>query len=369
MDIMYNQNKTYKLLRVSLLTLFILLNIIHLANGQGKFTQLKLIQKSGKWGLSTRGSAGKMILPAEYDKIDMYGKEGQWLLEKDKKMGIADSNGKILIPVKFDFLGKIHNGVSLVKEGSKYGYINKDGIEVFPIIYDKATEFYDPQKNKDLQQVIVMKDGKYGILDASGKTVLEPTIEEMGTLSDGLILTKMDGKYGYMSGDAKWIIEPTFVKADPFNEGLAFIYDEAGKKGLIDKTGKKIADSKYDDLGEISEGVLAINEGGLWGFADVEGNIITAPQYLEAHKFMGGYAVVKFKEKAWNEKGDKNDPNYKEFSKTDMQKEGYGYIGKNGAVFLPPYFSKANDFKNGIAIVTLKNGKLGYINRLGRFSK
>ena len=63
------------------------------------------------------------------------------------------------------------NTLFLDKKNEKYGFVDKNGIVVIDYIYDDATE----QNEKGY--VAVKKDGKWGCIDSTGKTIVEPKYE------------------------------------------------------------------------------------------------------------------------------------------------------------------------------------------------
>ena len=54
---------------------------------------------------------------------------------------------------EYDFVNDLSNGVSLVKKSGKYGFVNKDGKVVVPLVYDESStmsEGYAPVRKGDV---------------------------------------------------------------------------------------------------------------------------------------------------------------------------------------------------------------------------
>lgn len=109
-----------------------------------EFTDLGVVRvsKDGKWGLLN--SAGEMIVPYIYDKIEWY-RDGVAVVKQNKKYGAIDTSGNLVVPVQFfiqDIIGRFNgNRLGIRKRtsnGIKAGYIDKDGNEIIPCIYDKV---------------------------------------------------------------------------------------------------------------------------------------------------------------------------------------------------------------------------------------
>lgn len=112
-----------------------------------EFTDLGIIRvcKDGKWGLLNK--KGEIIVPFYYDNMGDF-IDGISVVKVDKKYGAIDTNGKIVVPIDFyvqDFVPKFSGGRLGIRKrtnaGIKAGYIDKEGNEVIPCIYDKVHSF------------------------------------------------------------------------------------------------------------------------------------------------------------------------------------------------------------------------------------
>ncbi len=43
----------------------------------------------------------------------------------------------------YDFVGEFSEGLARVRRGNKWGYINEEGEEIIPLIYDYAHDFHN----------------------------------------------------------------------------------------------------------------------------------------------------------------------------------------------------------------------------------
>ena len=64
-------------------------------------------------------------------------------------------------------------------------------------------------------------NGKWGLIDKSGKFVIEPKFDRIGYYWDGLAEVKVNDKYGFIDKDGKLVIEPKFESVCGFHDGLA----------------------------------------------------------------------------------------------------------------------------------------------------
>lgn len=189
---------------------------------------------------------------------------------------------------------------------------------------------------------------------------------------------EQDGKYGYKDKSGKIVIKPIFEYAYEFSEGLAAveIKDELGnnKCGYINTKGDFVISPKYEMTMPFASGLgpVILEDG---GFIDRNGNEKIAFNYNGVGMFNGGLAAVLDKESnKWgyiNTKGELKIP-FK-FDECRAFAEGvapvkidgaWGYIDRTGKLIIPATLEDAGDFDHGI--VGVNNDGEYYINRSGK---
>ncbi len=163
----------------------------------------------------------------------------------------------------------------------KAGFINTDGEEVIPFIYDDVSGigFQDGI-------VGVEKDGKWGYINTDGEEVIPFTLDVFFDFSEGMAGTIQDNKAGYMDESGNIVIPHQFDAAWNFAEGLAKV--RIGEEiGYIDNTGEiQVPLSDYTaSSGQFYEGYALVGYGefnndiyggetyiGTLGLIDTEGN-------------------------------------------------------------------------------------------------
>ena len=84
--------------------------------------------------------------------------------------------------------------IARVQRNGKWGYVNKEGKEVIPVIYDQIRDYFF----KGICEA--MREGKYGFVNTEGKEVI-PFIYDFVSLSnvgEGSIMAYLNGKRVYM---------------------------------------------------------------------------------------------------------------------------------------------------------------------------
>ena len=143
---------------------------------------------------------------------------------------------------------------------------------------------------------------------------------------------------------------------DSFYEGRSIVSKD-GKYGVIDLNGSVMVPCKYSKILRFSEGVAACQvESGCWSFMNRMGHIVLSlPDGLDVISDIG------FKEGLCAVSGYVED-------EEDNSELKYGFIDKNGNLVIGLQYDYANDYNDGLAVVSI-DGEDGdyqiYINKAG----
>lgn len=208
-------------------------------------------------------------------------------------ISIANGNAEVKIGLKYDDITFLQNTINfIIKSGNTVGVLNQDGGDVIkPDEYDEISIYDDTH-----MLYRVKKDGKYGIVDKVGKTVMYPDFDEVG------FEARKDFEYPEGTGNYKILFDK------------AIVVRENGKYGLRSIDGEELLGSNYDDFGcdpdtarfttgkvtnekavvTIPESVgihgLVINKDGLYGIYDMAG---TDPRIIVPTSCQKIYSITK----------------------------------------------------------------------------
>lgn len=235
------------------------------------------------------------------------------------------------------------NGYELapVLRAGKWGFINSTGKLIIPCIYDYADEFSDGL-------AVVKDNGKYGYIDLKGELVIPCKYNECGKYSNGLALVRQDAKFGFMDKNENIVIPCQFEMADSFLNGLAAVKID-GKWGLIDTSGNYVIPAIYDNISSFAQGLYAVKLNGKYGIVNSNGEIVIPCEleYDYLGKLSEGYAPVYIKT------GESQFGSYK-----------WGFIDENGLEVYPCKmdYQYVGKFCNGLARIQEKDDfNYGYI--------
>lgn len=135
-------------------------------------------------------STGKIVLPVQYDDINLYSSDGLILLKKDGKCGYCDLKLKMSIPLKFEDANIFQNGMASVKLNNKWGFIDKTGATIIDFQYEDAGVFEEGYAG-------VKQNGKWGVIGKDNKPLLPFIYDKVIWVKDGgnNIRVEKNGKY------------------------------------------------------------------------------------------------------------------------------------------------------------------------------
>ena len=157
-------------------------------------------------------------------------------LDGSSKYGYVNAKGETKIAAMYDQAGGFKDGVAVVRL-SKYGAIDKSGKMIIQPVYEYG--LWNLGKGllgyRD-------KNGKCGILDKNGNTVVGAVYYGFSSVSDGLIAyVNKKEKIGYLDTKGAEVLSAIYYEAWPFNEGQAWVKqsdDDDARWMSIDKTGQ-----------------------------------------------------------------------------------------------------------------------------------
>ena len=284
--------------------------------------------------------------------------------------GYIDHSGAWVINPQFEDAECFFDGLARVKSNGKVGYINKEGRLVINAIYQDGTRFSEGLA------FVLTEDDKFLCIDTDGKTkfTLSDDVKEVGIFYNSLALVS-NGATGYIKPDGTMAIDFGFNGGFFKNsDGLIGIIQE-GKYGFCDMNGKVVIAPQFKGSQHFSEGLCAVYDGSKWGFINKDGKYEINPQFEEASEFNEGLCLIKQGGKyGFIDKSGKIVINpqfdacwYFKGSLCSVQQNGkYGYINKEGIIVTNPQFDGASPFYGDLAVVA-NNGQLGFINKQGKY--
>jgi hypothetical protein len=198
---------------------------------------------------------------------------------------------------------------------------------------------------------LIENDGKFGFMDRTGTTVIEPQFEEVGAFSEGLAAVRVGTKWGYINAKGELVINPQFDHASSFQYGRAVVKLCCGNSpspgpdsrfGFIDKNGQYIGNPDLRKASSFSGGMASVvTVDGQAAFVSRSGETLMLGKFDAVKGFHGGLAPASTGGK-------------------------WGFVDGKGDWKVDPQFEFAEEFSEGLAAVEV-GGRTGYVDRTGKF--
>ena len=326
------------------------------------------VYKNEKYGLIDL--EGKTILNCDYDEItSLKSVKENFIVRQNDKVGLVNSKGQEIIKIQYKEIKTLKEGYKneyiIVDENDNCGVISTSGTiilepaykqikylgnaEIYAVLIDNVWTLI--KKNGEVinnaynyisvkgENVVVEKDGKYGIITTKGEEKITPTYESLEYAFSVYYIANQEGKYGIINIDNEPIIpfeylnmyyvedksiligditttetvifdnnlaqklkglfvfEDEYIKAridgqnkyynyrfeekqnrELLTKNTLFVSEKDGKYGYLNVSGEIVVDYIYDDAKEQNEaGYAAVKKDGKWGCIDRAGKLILEP--------------------------------------------------------------------------------------------
>lgn len=161
--------------------------------------------------------------------------DGMLVVKKDEKYGVIDTNGNSILDTKYDDIDYLrHTGDFLVNSNGKVGIISKNKQTKVSVAYDDI-ELMDSTSNL----YKIKQNNKFGVIDINGNIKIYPEYDAIGVNI---------GSYQYNNIKNGYVLLDTLI---PVQKDKLW--------GMFDKSGNKVVDFKYDDLGYVQNNSKNMN--------------------------------------------------------------------------------------------------------------
>ena len=257
---------------------------------------LAAVKIKNRWGFIDKH--GEIVIEPKYDDVCGFS-EGLAAVKVGKKYGFIDRNDNMVIAPQFGFTIAFSEGLAVVINDNDFLVIDKKGNTVLPL-GDKWADVECFSCGLAAVEIESENDGeliyKYGFVDRSGRVVVKPQFDWVGSFSDGLALATLEtnGPSGYIDTTGYLVVKPQYDDADNFSEGLAPVKKD-GKWRFIDRTGAEVAmlGDRFESVLSLTEGRSVVRIGEKFGAIDRVGNLIIDVRYDLLFPFSEGLAFAR----------------------------------------------------------------------------
>ena len=266
----------------------------------------------------------------------------------------------------------------IIRDG-KFGFEDESGKIVIPCEWSYADAFTDGL-------AVIGKNKKYGVIDYGGN-IVTPCKWQYAFVSEGMICVRNDdAHYGFHDRKGKEVIPCQYSGSAGqlgFVNGLSICCNSKGKYGFIDKRGNIVIPFQWDDVGTFTKDGYAMVKKNTdkieYGIIDKEGNLVTPCQWDFVNTRVGSKVfAVQNQDRKWGLIDlEGNQVISCQWDNVYSQQDNlclvqgrdyrFGYMDGNGEMVIPfQQWKEAKSFSDGMAIVKSMDGKWGAIDKSGK---
>ena len=182
-------------------------------------------------------SKDNIIIDKDYTYIE-YLPGDYFIVERDSKSGIIDSNGKSVIELKYDSISRINETDILQMETNKnIALYNLNMKEIVSMDNAIVKEVKDEKA-----YILLYSDTDFKYLDKTGNILTSQNLFE----NNSLFAKNINGKWGFVDKDGNLKVQNDYELVTDFNKyGFAGIKKD-GKWGSINQNGEVVQEPTYD---------------------------------------------------------------------------------------------------------------------------
>lgn len=299
---------------VVIMFVFIIKGILAKGKEQGKLTSKSYysIFKDNKYGVID--SEGYIVIDPSYEEMIIIpnNKKDVFICTYDvneeteefKTKAVNAKNEEIL--KGYDLIEAIVNkdnktniifeeNVLRVKKDGKYGLINLEGKSLLNTEYEEITAI-DGIKNS----FKIKKDGKFGIANEEGKVILENKYADITNLGKddkaGFIVKNEEGKFGVVSYTGTQELEVKYQYIEKIHKNDMFVVVEDDKQKLINKDGTVVLEEGFDSIVALlqnKENGVIYKKDNKYGVMNLTGETTIATEYDYLKEAKNGFFIAK----------------------------------------------------------------------------
>lgn len=298
----------------------------------------------------------KGILTKDKEQVKITSKD-YFTVFKNNKWGVIDSSGEIVIDPAYEEMITIPNSkndvflcvydVNYETGEYKTKALNSKNEEIFTQ-YDQIESIGNNDENNNSwvenNVLKVKKDGKYGIINLTGKELTEIKYDEITAVTgiENALKVKENDKYGVIDNDGKVLVESKYIDIANLgkdNKSGFIVKSEDGKYGIVDYSNQIVLETKYDEISKIyGNEMYVVKQDGKQILVKKDGTEVLTQGYDSIKQIL------------------KNVENGIIF----MQNGKCGVMKTTGEVTIPAEYEDLKEAKTGIFIAS-KDGKYGVI--------
>jgi hypothetical protein len=323
--------------------------------------RLARVSQNGKWGFLNE--SGVAIVPLQYEFVGEFAEGLVAVVGKTKagfRLGFVNNQNDTIVPLQYDVRDGVYQktqfqqGLALVGQAGKLGYINTAGKVVVPFQYAQAHPFSEGRAwvsdDYALQPVWKLINEQNDVI-----FTLPTDCQLLDTeFREGFVRIRQGNKENYLSRKGTWLLAVWATHTEPFSGGLGLAVAQVGEQmqlGYLNEKGDWAIAPRYDYTPQTTNAqrvgeFIKLRLAGKYGILDTKGRVVVPFAYdgLELPFYI------------WQ-----NELYGRDKCLPALLQGKWGYLNPKNEWAIPPQYEQVRAFAEGYAKVK-HEGKWGYIN-------
>ena len=286
------------------------------------------IKVDKKWGLMDAN--GKIVLAPDYNAIGEFKQYGYAVMQRNGGVGMLNSQGKEIVPPIYDDLKTLDSTLISVMKNGHWQVINLQGKTVLEPGYGQV-------KVLDKRFLAFSRNHRWGVVDVQGKIVAEPAFDNIELFKKDYFLTKRESDFGLLATNGTEILAPKASEISIYNQNLFFYKTHKKDRwGAVNRNGLLVIANNFKTFSKVSDNFLKlVSDHKAFLFSTYSNQILTQGEYETYYPFSDEYVIAK-------------------------KQRLLGLIDECGTVNLRPRYSEIQAYADGLFRVNL-NGRWGVV--------
>lgn len=327
-----------------------------------------LVFDAGKKGLIT--ATGQTLLPPQYKSIEA-NSPTRINVQHYPEWTILNSQNEILKTMNYDDISPLGQNYYKIKAEERQGVINSHDEMRVPL-----REWQIINLKYDL--ITFYLNGKYGVLDLTGKTIIPAQYDHVELHKDYIIASRVilsEIRYSLFNKKGELISKDRYTEILQGNEDI-FPVKHKEKWGFINNRGEEVIICKFDSVLSFAQGKAKVYYLGGCGIIDQKGSWLIKPFYEDLNEVQGNNTYLYSKGHTYTFIDEREEKIYR--TTNHIYKHDLGFVEKeedgksrliraDGSSVFEHHFDSVSALLSDTVLYLYKNGETAIITKKGKF--
>lgn len=243
---------------------------------------------------------GKLLIACQYDEASPF-YEGLAIVSKAGQFGLINKRNESVIAFHYEDIQHLENGQFLLEDSLGFHLLNVAGqfLTKTPMPYEEMAQYLESLQSENQLindstsnvstvetnqlPVIFIKNGKKG-LKLNNKEILPPTFEEIAPFVGTFAIAKKKGKYGIIDAQGKTILAFDYNAIRKVLH-LGYLIEQNELLGVFDPQRGIFIPVSYEAIKPFENQYVLVTKDGKDGLLSKAGIEVLAPQYQRIARF------------------------------------------------------------------------------------